>query len=146
RADDNYGTVRGDFRISEKDSLAASWYRDTSTWQRPNLYNDTLSGYQVPHSAYTLEETHVISSAMVNTLRLGLNESNLFSPSFSASNPLTHDTTLGIEPGWVVGGTSIGGNGNSGNSTPLNGTEGGFTGAPGFSARTKKIEVFDDLA
>jgi hypothetical protein len=146
RADDNYGTVRGDLRISDKDSLAASWYRDTSTWQRPNLYNDTLSGYQVPHSAYTLEETHIISSAMVNTLRLGLNESNLFSPSFSASNPLTHDTTLGIEPGWVVGGTSIGGNGNSGNSTPLNGTEGGFTGAPGFSARTKKIEVFDDLA
>jgi hypothetical protein len=105
-----------------------------------------LSGYQVPHGAYTLEETHIFSSAMINTLRLGLNESSLFSPAFSASNPLTHDTTLGVLPGWVVGGTSIGGNGNSGNSTPLNGTEAGFTGAPGFSARTKKIEVFDDLA
>ncbi len=146
RADDNYGTVRGDFRISDKDSLAASWYRDTSTWQRPNVYNDMLSGFQVPHGAYTLEETHIFSSAMVNTLRLGLNESSLFSPSFSASNPLTHDTSLGILPGWVVGGTSIGGNGNSGNSTPLNGTEAGFTGAPGFSARTRKIELFDDLA
>jgi len=146
RADDNYGTARGDLKISDKDSLAASWYRDTSTWRRPNVYNDMLNGYQVPHGAYTLEESHIFSSAMVNTVRLGLNESSLFSPAFSASNPLTHDTTLGILPGWVVGGTSIGGNGNSGNSTPLNGTEAGFTGAPGFSARTKKIEVFDDLA
>jgi len=49
-------------------------------------------------------------------------------------------------PAWVrIARISIGGNGNSGNSTPVSGG-GGFTGAPGFSARTKKIEFFDDLA
>jgi hypothetical protein len=145
RANDNYGTVRGDLRVSDKDSLSGSWYRDTSTWERPNLFNDTLTGFQVPHSAYTLEENHVFSSAMVNTLRLGLSESNLFSPAFSDSNPVSHDATLGILPGCVPMGTSIGGNGNSTNSTPLT-MGGGFTGAPGFSSRTRKIEVFDDLA
>src|SRR5467141_2866479 len=145
RASDNYSTVRGDLRISDKDSLSGSWYRDTSTWIRPDLFNTRLSGFQVPHSAYTLEETHIISSAMVNTVRVGLNESFLYSPSFSDSNPANHDTTLGIRPGCVSPGFSIGGNGNSGNSTPVSGG-GGFTGAPGFSARTKKIEFFDDLA
>src|SRR6266403_5364332 len=145
RASDNYSTVRGDLRISDKDSLSASWYRDTSTWIRPDLYNTRLSGFQVPHSAYTLEENHIISSAMVNTVRVGLNESFLYSPAFSDSNPVAHDTTLGILAGCVAPSFSIGGNGNSGNSTPVSGG-GGFTGAPGFSARTKKIEFFDDLA
>jgi hypothetical protein len=145
RANDDYGTVRGDLRLSDKDSLVASWYRDTSTWIRPDLFNTRLSGFQVPHSAYTLEESHIFSSAMVNTVRVGLNESFLYSPSFSDSNPVAHDTTLGILPGCVAPGFSIGGNGNSGNSTPVSGGS-GFTGAPGFSARTKKIEFFDDLA
>src|SRR5882762_1101287 len=145
RASDNYSTVRGDLRISDKDSLAASWYRDTSTWNRPDTFNERRSGFQVPHSAYTLEESHTIGSAMVNTVRVGLNESFLYSPAFSDSNPISHDTSLGILPGCTAPGTSIGGNGNSGNSTPVSGP-GGFTGAPGFSARTKKIEFFDDLA
>jgi hypothetical protein len=145
RASDNYSTVRGDIRLSDKDSLSASWYRDTSTWIRPNVFNDRLSGFQVPHGAYTLEESHIFSSSMVNTVRAGLNESSLYSPSFSDSNPANHDTTLGVLPGCVSPAFSIGGNGNSGNSTPISGG-GGFTGAPGFSARTKKIEFFDDLA
>jgi hypothetical protein len=145
RASDNYSTVRGDLKLSDKDTLTASWYRDTSTWVRPNVFNEILTGFQVPHSAYTLEESHILSSAMVNTVRLGLNESFLYSPAFSDSNPVSHDTTLGILPGCEAPGFSIGGNGNSGNSTPISGS-GGFTGAPGFSARTKKIEVFDDLA
>ncbi len=145
RASDNYSTLRADYRLSNKDSLVGSWYRDTSTWIRPNLTNDRLSGFEVPHSAYTLEESHIINSATVNTVRAGLNESFLYSPSFSDSNPANHDTSLGIRPGCVSPGFSIGGNGNSGNSTPVSGG-GGFTGAPGFSARTKKIEFFDDLA
>jgi hypothetical protein len=145
RASDNYSTVRGDIRLSDKDSLVGSWYRDTSTWLRPNVFNDTLSGFQVPHSAYTVEETHIFSTALVNTMRLGLNESFLYSPAFSDSNPVSHDNTLGILPGCMAPAFSIGGNGNSGNSTPINGA-GGFTGAPGFSARTKKIEFFDDLS
>ena len=153
-ASDNYTTVRGDYRISDKDGLAASWYRDTSTWRRPGLYNSpslSYNGFQVPHSAYTIEETHIFSSSLVNTLRLGLDESNLFSPAFSNENPVAHATTLngiqiGILPGWVAGGGTIAGNGNSGNSTTAMGAMSGFTGAPGFSARTKKIEVFDDLS
>jgi hypothetical protein len=160
---DNYATVRGDLKISNSDSLTGSWYRDTSTWRRPGAFTEpnlSYSGYQVPHSAYTLEETHIFSPTLVNTFRLGLSLSDLFSPSFSNDNPISHATTIvvenpagtgtvteqiGIIPGWVAGGGSIGGNGNSGNSTTVSGAGGGFTGAGGFSSRTAKIEVFDDL-
>jgi len=161
---DNYATVRGDLKISNNDSLTGSWYRDTSTWKRPGVYNEpnlSFSGYQVPHSAYTLEETHIFSPTLVNTFRLGLSLSDLFSPSFSNDNPVAHATTLcvvppaggacvneqiGLFPTWVAGGGSIGGNGNSGNTTTVSGAGGGFTGAPGFSSRTAKIEVFDDIS
>ena len=155
---DNYGTVRGDLKISDKDSLVGSWYRDTSTWRKPGVFSGaflTYSGFQVPHGAYTLEETHVFSPSLVNTLRGGLSWSNLASPAFSSADPFAHATTLdvngttepiGIIPGWVAGGGSIGGNGNSTNSVSVTGPLGGFTGASGFSARTKKIEIFDDIS
>ena len=87
---DNYATVRGDLRISNNDSLTGSWYRDTSTWRRPGAFTDanlSYSGFQVPHSAYTLEETHIFSPTLVNTFRLGLSLSDLFSPSFSTITP-----------------------------------------------------------
>jgi len=153
-AKDNYATIRGDFKISTRDSVDATWYSDTSTWKRPGLYNEpslSFSGFQVPHGAGMIEETHIFSSAMVNSVRVGKDVSNLYSPTFSNDNPATHLTTLngkqiGIVPGFVAGGGTIGGNGNSGNSTSVMGAMGGFTGAPGFSARTSKYEIFDDLS
>ena len=163
-ASDDYSTVRGDLKITNNDSLTGSWYRDSSTWKKPGLYSGSslsYSGYQVPHSAYTVEETHIFGPTLVNTFRLGLAISDLASPAFSNANPFTHATTLcvvppaggtcvneqiGINPGWVAGGGSVGGNGNSGNSTTLSGAQGGFTGAPGFGARTAKIEAFDDIS
>lgn len=163
---DNYATIRGDYRISDKDSLSGSWYRDTSTWIKPGTYTGaflTESGYQVPHGAYTLDETHIFNTTLVNDFRMGLNSSDLFSPAFSNANPISHATSLcvvpvggsgstcssaqiGILPGWGAGGGSIGGNGNSGNAISVTGPGGGFTGAPGFQARTKKIEAFDDIS
>ena len=80
---DNYSTVRGDLRISDKDSVVGSWYRDHSTWTKPDSFNQDINGFQVPHAAYSVEENHIFSSAMVNTLRLGLNQSNLLSPAIS---------------------------------------------------------------
>jgi hypothetical protein len=163
---DNYATVRGDYKISDKDSLSGSWYRDTSTWVKPGTYTGAFassSGYQVPHGAYTLDETHIFNTTLVNDFRLGLDLSDLFSPSFSNANPISHATSLcvvpnggsgttctsvpiGILPNWGAGGGSIGGNGNSGNAISVTGPGGGFTGAPGFQARTKKIEAFDDIS
>jgi hypothetical protein len=131
RVSDNYGTVRGDLKISDKDSLAASWYRDYSSWLRPDTLNEAISGFDVPHKAYTLEETHILSTSMVNTLRLGYSRSDLASPAISTSNTLATDTSLGMLPGCTAPGITVGGNGNSNNSSTVTGF-GGFTGAPSF--------------
>lgn len=142
---DNYGTVRGDLKISDKDSLVGSWYQDHSQWIKPDSFNQNLSGYRVPHAAYTLEENHVFSSAMVNTLRLGYSLSDLQSPSISTSNPLETDTSLGIIPGQCTApGVSIG-SGLSVNSAALTGF-GGFTNAQGFYAFTGIQQLFDDVS
>ena len=145
RVTDNYATIRGDLKISDKDSLSASWYRDASTWAKPNAFNQDVSGFQVPHKSYTLEENHVFSAAMVNTLRLGYSRSDLASPAISTSNPLEKDTTLGMAPGCTAPGVTIGANGLSTNSATVSGF-GGFTGAPSFYAQTGRLEVFDDLS
>ena len=142
---DNYSTIRGDFKISDKDSLAGSWYREPSTWDRPDSFNQVISGFQVPHFGYTLEENHVFSAAMVNTLRLGYTRSDLLSPAISTSNPLATDTTLGMLPGCTAPGVSVGSSGLSANSATATGF-GGFDGAPGFSARTGIFQVYDDVA
>src|SRR5579871_4648050 len=103
----NYGTVRGDVRISDKDSLDASWYREPSTWDKPDRFNQAISGFQVPHYAYTLEENHIFSASMVNTLRLGYSRSDLLSPAISTSNPLATDKTIGMLPGCTAPGVSV---------------------------------------
>jgi len=145
RVSDNYATTRGDLKISDKDSLSASWYRDHSSWTLPNSFNYDIGGFEVPHAAYTLEENHIFSPAMVNTLRVGLNQSDLNSPSISTSNPLELDKTLGVMPGCTAPGVNIGAGGLSANSATADGF-GGFTTAPGFYARTAIIQVFDDVA
>ena len=142
---DNYSTVRGDLRISDKDSLVGTWYRDHSTWTKPDSFNQDINGFQVPHAAYSLEENHIFSSAMVNTLRLGLNQSNLVSPAISTSNSLELDNTLGMLPGCTAPGVNIGAGGLSANSATATGF-GGFTGAQGFYAKTAIIQLFDDVS
>jgi hypothetical protein len=145
RVTDNYGTFRGDLKVTDKDSLSASWYRDTSSWLRPDKLDQAISGFEVPHKAYTLEENHTFSSSMVNTLRLGYSRSDLASPSISTSNATAKDTTLGMLAGCTAPGVTVGGNGLSANSATVDGF-GGFTSAPSFYAQTGRLELFDDLA
>jgi hypothetical protein len=141
RVTDNYATVRFDFKISDKDSLSGSWYRDHSQFGVPNSLNYDINGFLVPHGAYTLQENHVFSPAMVNTLRLGLNRSDLHSPQISTSNPLERDRTLGVLPGCVAPAVRIGSI-----STATADQFGGFAQAPTSQTLTALIEVFDDVA
>jgi hypothetical protein len=145
RVSDNYGTVRGDLKLSDKDSLSGSWYRDHSTWIKPDSFDQSIGGYQVPHAAYTAEENHIFNSALVNTIRVGLDQSDLLSPSISTSNQLARDTTLGVMPGCTAPGVNIGAGGLSANSATATGF-GGFTNAQGFYARTAIIQLFDDVS
>jgi hypothetical protein len=141
RVTDNYASVRFDFKISDKDSLSGSWYRDHSQFSVPDTLNYNISGFLVPHGAYTLQENHVFSPAMVNTVRLGVNRSDLHSPQLSSSNPLNVDKTLGVLPGCVAPAIRIG---SISNATADQ--FGGFSIVPTSQTLTALIEVFDDVA
>src|ERR1700674_1256498 len=97
---DNYYTTRGDVKISDKDNLSASWYRDRSTFSRPDSLNNTLEGYIVSGQAASLEESHAFSASMLNIFRLGYNRSiGDGQVTLSGINPAGADTSFGMFPG-----------------------------------------------
>ena len=141
---DNYATVRGDVKISDKDSLNASWYRDHSSWTKPDGLNQSLSGFILPNQNVAAEETHVFSTAMVNIFRVGFNESNMTSPNIAALNPAQLDTQFGMTSSLAGPGISpqAGGNGLSGIDS-----FGGLTlPGGGFSDWTQLFQVYDDAS
>jgi hypothetical protein len=140
---DNFGTIRGDWNVTDKDRLSASWYRDHSSWSKPDALNETTSGFLVPHQAESLEESHVFSPAWVNTVRLGYNQSNLLSPGIAALLPATTDTSFGIAPGLSAPGTS-----GLGGATGIPGLTGwaGFNPKGGFAALSESWQIYDDAA
>ena len=58
---DDYGTARVDYKLSDKDSLFASVYRDYSTWAKPGTFDFTTTGYLLPNLSAALEETHTLT-------------------------------------------------------------------------------------
>jgi Carboxypeptidase regulatory-like domain len=140
---DNFGTIRADWNISEKDRLSFSWYRDHSSWSKPDNLNENITGFLVPHQAESLEETHIFSSAFVNSVRLGYNQSNLLSPGLQALVPGATNTAFGIAPGLNAPGTS-----GFGGFTGIPGFTGwaGFNAKGGFATLSQMYQVYDDAA
>jgi hypothetical protein len=97
---ENYVTARGDHKISDKDSLAASWSRDNAPLTQPDALDDVLSEQLAYRQMFGLEETHIFSPTLVNTVRGGYNRTmGLQFVPVSAINPLAADLTLSAIPG-----------------------------------------------
>jgi carboxypeptidase family protein/TonB-dependent receptor-like protein len=141
---DNYVTLRGDVKLSEKDSLNSSWYWDHSSWAKPDPLNLSTSGYIIPNQAISVEENHVFSASMVNSLRLGYTQSIVRNPGIAALLPSLVDTQFGMTSSLAAPGISPqgGGGGGIGNLTSF----GGFSKAGGFSDWVHNLQVFDDAS
>ena len=100
RLTENYVTLRGDHRFSDKDSLAASWFYDKAPLTQPDPLVDVLTENFTLRQMGSLEETHVFSPSLVNTARLGFSRvtAKVTAP-VSALNPLAKDPSLGAIPG-----------------------------------------------
>jgi carboxypeptidase family protein/TonB-dependent receptor-like protein len=99
---DNYGSGRGDVKLSDKDNLNANFYYDRSTFAQPDNFNQKLEGFFVARKGASIEETHLFSSRLVNTVRFGWNYTQGFGQlTPSAINPDIASTspTFAIEPG-----------------------------------------------
>jgi hypothetical protein len=140
---DNYVTLRGDIKISDKDSLNSSWYRDNSSWSKPDALNTSTRGFLLPNQAISVEETHIFGASMVNSFRLGYGVSIVKNPGLAALLPAVLDTQFGMTTSLSAPGISpqAGGEGLAGVTS-----FGGFNKAGGFSDWVHTYQVFDDAS
>ena len=145
--DDDYGTARVDYKISDKDSINASIYRDYSTWAKPGPFDFTTTGYILPNMSAALEENHVFSSSTVNSARLGWTQSIATNPGLAALNPQTTNTALGITvASGALNPPGIAGQGGGGAGVNGISNFAGFNPQGGFSDWVQNYQFFDDLS
>ena len=97
---ENYVIARGDTKISEKDSLAVSWFRDKAPFISPDPLVNVLNELSTSRQTGGLEETHVFSSSLVNVARVAFSRSvGLNNVPFKALNPLASDHSFAAVPG-----------------------------------------------
>ena len=93
---ENFGTVRLDHRISDKDSLFGTYLIDDADYTQPDKMNLVLTNSHTRRQTIAVEETHIFGSSLVNAARAGFNRVNVrnqFTP--SAINPAGADLSLG---------------------------------------------------
>jgi hypothetical protein len=107
---ENFFTTRIDHRFSEKDSLYGTYMYDDSSFSQPDNLGAVLIGHHVNRNLVALEETHIFSPTLVNSVRLGYNRAGVaIDQGLHAINPLAEDTSLGAAPGQNAPQVSVGG-------------------------------------
>jgi hypothetical protein len=145
--DDDYGTARLDYKISDKDNIDASIYRDYSSWAKPGEFDYTTTGYFLPNMSVAIEENHTFNPSLVNSVRLGWTQSIATNPGIAALNPATTDTSLGIQTAsGPLNPTGLAGQGGGGAGVNGVNSAGGFSAQGGFSDWVQNYQVFDDLS
>jgi hypothetical protein len=92
---ENYFTVRGDHKISEKDSLNGTFFYDKAPQTNPDSLDNTIHQVFTERHTLALTETHIFSSALGNTFRFGFTHvTGLVNSPVSAINPVAGDTSL----------------------------------------------------
>lgn len=97
---ENFVTARIDRKITDKDSISGTWYYDPAHISSPGALNAVLLLDSSSRQFTTVEETHVFSPSLVNSVRVGFNRVVVIpNLSSSAINPLAGDPSLGTFAG-----------------------------------------------
>ena len=72
-AHENYFTTRVDHKISDKDNLAFSYYHDAGPQQQTDPLGNAVHQVVSSRQLVSAQETHIVSSAFLNTFRAGFN-------------------------------------------------------------------------
>jgi hypothetical protein len=96
---ENFWTARVDHRFSDKDSVFGSYERDSAKDSQPDPANELLQGHTTGRSFVAIEETHIFSPKLINSVRFGFSRNLVTSKAFSAINPLAANPALGESPG-----------------------------------------------
>ena len=134
---DDYFSLRTDYKLSDKDSIDASYYRDHSNWAKPNAFDNQTTGYYLPNQSAALEEVHIFSAALVNSARFGYTQSIVTNPGISSALAAATDHSFGIIPSTFGPGEAGQGGGGAGIT--------GVTGFGGFSRREDLCRLGSEL-
>src|ERR1700730_946411 len=101
---ENFFTTRVDHKFSDKDSLFGTYVFDKTPLTTPDNFNDVLLGALTKRQIFILEEDHIFSPTLVNSLRFGFNRDFANGPqTLKAINPAAADPSLGAVPGYNTG-------------------------------------------
>lgn len=131
----NFYTARVDHKLSDKDSLFATFLLDQSQLTQPDQLNNEKYRNKNTRPFAALEETHVFSSALVNSLRFGFNRYGVTTDTFDPINPAAGDVAFGVVPGRPAPVIRI-----PGVSTFF----GGLGGFPNFVFGWNSFQLYDD--
>jgi len=136
---ENFFIIRADHTFSAKDRIFATYQFDKASQSIPDQYNTLLLHNPMFRQTVAIEESHVFSTALLNSFRVGFNRDNVESPSgATAINPSAADTTLGFIPGTSIGNITI-------NSDGLAGYPGGVDVQAPFKFHWNSIQVYDNV-
>ena len=131
----DFFTTRVDQRISSKDSFAGTFLFDRTSLSQPDPLNNEHFESKNSRPFVSLEETHVFSSALVNSLRFGFSRNGAATATANPINPAAGQTSLGSVPGRPAAEISVPG------IFPFFGGLGGF---PYFSFGWNSYQLYDD--
>ncbi len=136
---EDYFTVRGDHKVTTKNSLVGTYVFDKAIQTVPDQFNDVAHGNSTKRQIVTAEDTHILSPSVLNTVRFGVSRIVAFSGQNAvAINPLAKDTseTFSAVPGQAAPGINIGG--------LFTGFQGGVGGTPVYRFRWNSFQLYDD--
>ncbi len=90
---EDFGTLRFDYNLSNKDSLYSVYTIDDSSANTPTANPLSLVNLALREQVYSVQEQHVISASFLNTARFGYSRAAFF---FTGTTPVDI-------PGWVQG-------------------------------------------
>jgi hypothetical protein len=97
---ENFYTVRGDHRFSDRDSMFATYQYDRAPYTQPDQFHDENITTSTARHIAALEENHIFGPNLINTARIGFNRESVANADVSSAiNPLVADPSLGVFPG-----------------------------------------------
>jgi hypothetical protein len=132
---ENFVTTRLDHRISDKDSLFATYTYDDSPFTTQDGFDAVSILSEVTRHLAALEENHIFSPTLLNSARMGFNrEATINNQTVGGINPAASDPTLSVMPGYDIPGMIV-----TGFTRTPGGLPGGFT-----RFNWNSIQFYDD--
>jgi len=105
---ENYFTIRMDHTFSSTDNISGTYAYDNASSSFTDEFANKNVLSRTNRQFVVLEENHIFSPDLVNSLRVGYNREFAGAPDGgTAINPLAASTALGFAPGWTAGNISV---------------------------------------